>query len=102
MNENWTLNIDVEELRRALTAVLDHVEDINGPVVSIPHDYFWSVAYPEKYDVLSDPPELTIGQLSESWGNASELRAGTTENVTSFDGEWLGEVLAAIGNHFVS
>ena len=98
MGDDWTLEIDLSELRQAIECVLDHVEQANGKSLSLPADYFWSVAPPGIYDP-SSPPDLTMGQLSESWRNLSRERAGTSEQTRTFAAVWLGDLMKAIGHH---
>ncbi|MDQ0893948.1 hypothetical protein [Agromyces ramosus] len=100
MSDDWNLKIELSELRRAIDRVLDHVEEENGGTVTIPADYFWSVPASDIYDV-SAPPELTIGQLSESWDNLNEERAGMSKHTISFASVWLGDIMKAIGHHSV-
>lgn len=59
----------------------------------VSEDYFYSVPFPEIYDVLGDAPKLTIGQLTESWENL--LR---TDASVQWELVWLGDVLKAIGH----
>lgn len=98
MNDDENLGIEIGELRRAIGRVLDHVEEQHGSEVAIPADYFWSVPAPGTYDVLASP-ELTIGQLSESWDNVKKEREGDGDDTISFALVWLGDVLKAIGHH---
>ena len=98
MSDDWYLTIEIGELRRAIERVLDHVEQQHGSGVAIPADYFWSVPAPETYDV-SSAPELTVGQLSESWDNVMKERNGDNGDTISFALVWLGDVMKAIGHH---
>ena len=97
MSDGWHLKVDLAELRRAVDRVLEHIEDVSGGTVSISADYFWSVAEPDLYDPTSSP-ELTIGQLSESWNNLKRERDREGDTI-AFAAVWLGDVLKAIGHH---
>ncbi|GAA2027278.1 hypothetical protein GCM10009819_08340 [Agromyces tropicus] len=59
----------------------------------LPEDYFYSVPFPGLYDVLSEAPELTIGQLTESWENLHRTDQGVRWELVL-----LGDVLKAIGH----
>lgn len=98
MDEGWNLEIDLSELRQAIDHVLDHLKEENGGTVAIRADYFWSVPASDIYDINS-PPELTIGQLSESWDNLREERSEVSEHTISFASVWLGDIMKAIGHH---
>ena len=80
--------------------MLDHLEQQHGSTVAIPADYFWSVPAPEIYDVTASP-ELTIGQLSESWDNVTSERESGDGDTISFALVRLGGVMKAIGRHTV-
>lgn len=89
-----------DQLRAALATLLDHVDAVNGPVVRLDRDYFWSVPPDAAYDVYSQPEALTIGQLSESIDNL-ELMVRDPESALSFGLVWLGGVLRAVGHTVV-
>jgi len=57
---------------------------------------FWSIPPDALYDVYQEPPELTIGQLTESWDNLRRL--GEDEPGFGLDLVWLSDVLRAIGH----
>lgn len=98
MSESWRLEVDLTELRNAIGLALDRIEDVNGSTVSIPADYFWSVPSPDAYDVNS-APQLTVGQLSETWDNLRRERERDGEGTIAYTAVWLGDVLKAIGHH---
>ena len=76
MTDDWSLPIEIADLRKLLDQVLTHVEEAGGPVVQIPHDLFWAMHAPAMYTIDGDPhgepdglshPELTIGSLADTW-----------------------------------
>lgn len=87
------MRIDVSELRETVTRFLDDLETTHGEAVTLPEDYFYSVPFPELYDVLGDAPQLTVGQLTESWGNLQQDDAPVPWGLV-----WLGDILRAIGH----
>ncbi|TYL53782.1 hypothetical protein [Agromyces mariniharenae] len=98
MSDEWMLDIELRELRRAIELILRHIEATNGPRLAIAAEEFWSVTAPAIYDV-STTPELTIGQLSESWENLRDERDGNDDDTISYAAVWLGDLLKAIGHH---
>ncbi|WP_229727925.1 hypothetical protein, partial [Curtobacterium luteum] len=68
----------------------------NGESVVLREDYFYSLPAPGLYDVSSDPPEATIGQLTESWDNLTTAPAA--DRTLNWELVWLGDVLRAIGH----
>ncbi len=69
------LQIPVTDLRLVFDRILQHVEHASGESVVLREDYFYSLSAPGLYDVSSNPPEATIGQLTESWDNLTSAPA---------------------------
>ncbi|MFE7582343.1 hypothetical protein ACFU5Y_12405 [Streptomyces gardneri] len=90
------LQIPIDQLRRALDVALRHIEASAGPTVTLKEDLFWSVPVDELYDVASEPQDLTIGQLSESWQHLEDLLARQDQAV-GYHLVWLADVIRAIG-----
>jgi hypothetical protein len=96
MDADWHLSIDTSELRKACNVLLDHLETQVNDEAQLKVDYFWSVS-PENIFDVSSSPELTIGQLSESWGNLARERQGDGSMSVAYGLVWLSEVLLALG-----
>jgi len=96
MSERNGLQITTADLRLVFERVLSHVEQTNGGAVTLGEDYFYSLPSPDLYDVLDDPPEPTIGQLTESWDNLTRNSAADSPLVWEL--VWLGDILRAIGH----
>ncbi|GGL92895.1 hypothetical protein GCM10009706_34220 [Curtobacterium citreum] len=90
------LQIPVTDLRLVFDRILQHVEHANGESVVLREDYFYSLPAPGLYDVSSNPPEATIGQLTESWDNLTSAPAA--DRTLNWELVWLGDVLRAIGH----
>ncbi len=89
--------IPLDQLRHAFELALRHIEASTGNVVTLEHDYYWSVPGDELYDVPNEPSALTIGQLSESWQHLESLLADE-DRVVGYHLVWLADVLRAIGH----
>ena len=87
------MRIEVAAIRETVTRLLDDLEATHGEAVTLPEDFFYSVPFPELYDVLGDAPQLTVGQLTESWENLQRDDASVQWELV-----WLGDVLKAIGH----
>jgi hypothetical protein len=95
--EPWNgLTIETRELREVFERLVTHLEQTRGASVTLHEDYFYSMPYPEIYDVMKPPPEPTIGQLTESWMNLR--RAKDVDSTIRFELVWLGDVLKALGH----
>ena len=94
------LRIPVAELRRAALVALDHLESKVGASVTLDREFFWSIPGDAAYDLDSEPSELTVGQLSESWQHLADL-LGDESQALSYHLVWLAEVLRAIGQDVV-
>jgi hypothetical protein len=91
------LRIPVDDLRRAAELLLDHIRPAEGDVIELEQDMFWAVPPDALYDVYQEPTELSVGQLTDSWGNVSKLVRGEASPL-SYDLVWLSDVLRAIGH----
>lgn len=89
--------VSVELLRQIMNRALDHVRDVGGDTIELEQDFFWSVPPHELYDVYIRPEELTIGQITESWGNLTVLQQDG-EPVTAYVLVWVADVLRALGH----
>jgi hypothetical protein len=92
-----SIQIPVEKLREVFDTLLNHVAQDPGQYVTVRKDAFWSIPAPNVYDVYSEPQELTIGMISESWRNL-EAMTGQDARVVGYGLVWLAEVLRAIGD----
>lgn len=88
--------IDTRELREVFERLITHLEQTKGASVTLHEDYFYSLPYPEIYDVMNDPPAPTIGQLTESWSNLH--RSADVDTTITFELVWLGDLLKALGH----
>lgn len=95
--ESWSgLTIDTSELRDVFERLVTHLEQTKGTFVTLHEDYFYSMPYPEIYDVMKPPPAPTIGQLTESWANLQRAEDG--DSTVTFELVWLGDLLKALGH----
>lgn len=95
--DSWSgLKIDTGELREVFDRLISHLEQTRGESVTLHEDYFYSLPFPEIYDVTSDPPPPTIGQLTESWMNLR--RTQDIDSTIMFELVWLGDLLKALGH----
>ncbi|MBF6296731.1 hypothetical protein IU459_04135 [Nocardia amamiensis] len=92
------LCVSLDELRRAIDVLLDHVEAATaGETVALDKDYFWSIPPGELYDVYNKPADLTIGQLSECWQHLKDLLADS-DGALGYHLVWLADILRAMGH----
>lgn len=94
------LRLDTEQLRRVTLAALDHLQSTVGESVELDKDFFWSVPGEATYNVESEPMELTVGQLSESWQHLVDLDRDPS-GALAFPLVWLAQILQAIGQSVV-
>ncbi|GAA1941028.1 hypothetical protein [Agromyces allii] len=95
--ERWNgLTIDAGELREVFERLITHLEQTRGASVTLHEDYFYSMPYPEIYDVTTPPPSPTIGQLTESWANLQGTK--DIDATVTFELVWLGDLLKALGH----
>ncbi|MEV6977410.1 hypothetical protein [Kitasatospora sp. NPDC093806] len=91
------LRIPLAELRRALDVLVRHVAASSPDgLVTVEDEAYWSVPPTEAGKVDDDPPELTIGLLSESWEHLEQMIEDEDRTI-GYGLVWLGDVLRAIG-----
>lgn len=83
-------------LRESFEILIAHLSETHGETVSVETDYFWSVPKDDLGNVYESPPQLTIGQVTESLDNLREIVADPA-SVISYGLVWLGDVLKAVG-----
>jgi hypothetical protein len=88
--------VPVATLRRAADVLLEHLEELEGPVVSLDNDYFWAIPPEQLYDVMHQPSELTIGQLTECLEHLDALITDPTQ-ATSYALVWFADLARAVG-----
>ena len=90
------LSTSVPELRRIVNALLDHLETSTGRAgVDLSHDYYWFLERSDRRDVYREPPEGTVGQISE---NLANLRSSVDSgDVLGYGLVWLAEILRTVG-----
>jgi hypothetical protein len=89
--------ISIEKLRNVFELLMSHAVRVSGPEIEISNDAFWSIPAATVYNVYSEPQELTIGMLSESWSHL-EAMADRKAGVVGYGMVWLAEILRAIGD----
>jgi len=89
--------VDAATLESAFHLILNEIVERRGDVLSISKDYFWAVPPAEMYNVLKDPTELTIGQVSESLGRLHGVIDGNVP--VDYHLVWLADVLRALGQN---
>src|SRR4029450_2259796 len=92
--------IPTGELRRVFEILLTHVARGSEDELAIGKDYFWSVPSPAMYEVHTEPNALTIGRVSESWGNLEAMLQDESKLI-GYGLVWLADVLRALGDHAV-
>ncbi len=98
-DEVWSFNVSVGELRRIANLVLDHLQQVVGESVELPVDYYWNIPSERMYNVLEDPGDFDIGQLTEDWDDLRRLLDQEENDPLCLDLVDLGALLRAIGQH---
>jgi hypothetical protein len=94
------LTVPIDELRLVCSRLLDHLASAEGNEVQLEKDFFWAIPPEQLYNVDASPQDLTIGQLSESWKNLTNI-LGDDSPTNAFALVWLADVLRAIGQEIV-
>jgi hypothetical protein len=94
--KQFTLRITTAELRRALDAHLQHLEDTGQAVIEVNTDGYWHVFPDDRHKDWVSPDELGLGLLSDNWQYVECIVAGTKEPF-SYGLIWLGSILQTVG-----
>jgi hypothetical protein len=96
MDPETSESVADEQLVEAFNMLISHaLNRSDGDRFPIEEDFFWSVPVAEMNNVYSDPPALTVGQISESWGNMEAMLADNSP--VSYGLIWLADILRAVG-----
>lgn len=88
--------VSVAVLRAACLTLLTHLEEMEGSEVRLDRDHFWSIVPTQLYDVMHEPNEFTIGQLTECLDHVQNIVDDPSRS-TSYALVWLADLLRAIG-----
>lgn len=67
------LSIDIDQIRSALTHVLNAVERDHGTRLHLDGDAYWSLPVGAAFDLSKSDPALTVGQLGDDVDAMREL-----------------------------
>src|SRR5262249_27571053 len=92
--------VDVALLHDVVGQVFKKLEELHGSSIEVEHDMFWTITKEDLYNVVSEPRDFTIGQLSESFTNL-ERSVARDDWLISFCLVWVADILRAIGHEYV-
>ena len=90
------MDVNVNELRDVANKLFDHLLQSGHEMVTIPHDYYWSIPSELRHDPYSQPKEFTLGQFSSDIEELSRINNGTDEPF-AFALVWLASIIREIG-----
>jgi hypothetical protein len=73
--------IEIEELRKAVNLLLDHLRDGGIRQVELGKDCYWELDAERLYDVTNDPTDFSIGSLFDDLESVQKLASGQREPV---------------------
>jgi|GEM_PF-743359 len=73
--------IDIEELRKAVNVLLDHLRDRGIREIKLGKDYYWEMDAEKLYDATTDPTDFSVGSLFDDLESIQRLAAGNDEPV---------------------
>ena len=97
MNEK----IKLKDLVKALKKIVKYSKSIGIKEVSLKEDYYWYIESEEKYDVESNPKNLTLGQLHDEYTDINLINSGESEAITNNFSE-LGAILDYLGRRLLT
>lgn len=94
---DWSLTIDVKELRKVIDHVLGTLE---SETIVIHEDYYWNIPSEELFD-SDEPTSFNLGQLSWEWPDLLALLS-EREIFTGSALIWLSAVFRAMGEEIIN
>lgn len=94
------MKIQISELRRINTQLLDHLENCGHNEIEIDVDFYWTIKKEELYDPYKKPEALGLGQLYDEYGFLRNIIDGNSE-ATAYAFVWLSALLRYIGEKIV-
>jgi hypothetical protein len=94
------MKVSVQELQRAASILLKHLEETGQNVLEIPEDFYWDVPADRRYEQYNEPKQLTVGQLSDDWAEVNRITKGEREPL-GYALVWLASVLRRVGEKAV-
>ncbi|MEV0111589.1 hypothetical protein AB0H42_35490 [Nocardia sp. NPDC050799] len=99
-----SVELTYPRLIEVFAVLIAHARDISASEsFSVPNDLFWSIPVEDMTipvagagDVYEHQPELTIGQVAETWNNIESMI--DDESIISYGLIWFADILRAIGN----
>jgi hypothetical protein len=79
---------------------MSHIDGAPSSELAVSRDHFWSIPSPARYDVYTEPGQLTIGQVSESWADLLGMLEDDSKAL-GYGLVWLADVLRAIGDEAI-
>ncbi|MFD4669895.1 hypothetical protein ACFWNN_09180 [Lentzea sp. NPDC058450] len=90
------VDVPVDRLKGVFDLLLERIR-AGEQVVRIDEEAFWSVPRDQAYEMNSEPSELTIGMLSESWAHLERMLSDP-DSAVGYGFVWLADVLRALGD----
>lgn len=91
------MRLELAKLREALELIFKHLEELGYKSIEIPHDYYWDIMAPERYDPYNEPvQELALGQLADDWSELEKILRKENDPI-SYDLVRLSALLRAVG-----
>ena len=77
------LQVDINEIEKALLHLLQAVRHQKGEVVDLGAvDHYWSIDGDERYNPYHDPTNLSLGQLTDDLQEIKKIARGESDPVS--------------------
>ncbi len=91
------MKVNILELHSFLSQILLLLEKNKGVDIELNNDFYWDIPSEYVYNPYIDPPNLTLGQLSDDWNEVKRLR-DEKQNPIPYDLRRLSNILKAISD----
>ncbi len=93
---NNNSNISITELKKAFNNILNVLEACEIDHIEIDEDYYWYIPKEKIYNMMNDPGDFTIGQLSDDLNEIKKI-ANNEKEAILYAFVWLSSIIRYIG-----
>jgi hypothetical protein len=85
-----------DQLEAAMQRALSALKEIPPEQLEMKHDFYWDIGFKDQFNLMKNPSDLTVGQLSNDVERLT--RIAEDEGMFVFEHlHWLGMVLSYYG-----
>jgi hypothetical protein len=97
MESNSMRRINVEDLRKSVNVLLDHILESGVESIDLEKQYYWQVNAQNKYDMATEPVGLVVGDLWDDLDFTEAVLTKDRKEAVAYTLTEVAQVLAYLG-----